>query len=501
MRPRTCCRILSALAGVILGVAQPVAAQRVVTDSVRSQALGVTKAVMVYLPRSYDTDTTQRFPVAIYLHGLYGRETDWLVHGRLRETMDSLTAVGLPEMIIVMPDGDDGWWTTWHTLVDVAACRRTRRDENADTYCVPWPKYDDYVARDLVAHVDSAYRTLAFRDARAIAGLSMGGYGAITLAARYPEVFVAAASHSGVLRPMLLTDSVPPRDARTTAEIRAAGESQARWELMRTAFGPDSVSWTARDPAHLVERCLRRACALPALYADVGTDDRRLPMSRAFRDALQRAGAPLEYAEAPGKHSWAYWSAMLPRSLAFLAAHLSTQPPVAAPPAPADETALPTTARDTAPAATAAPRKVPVRRDAALEIRPVVAASDPKGTRLHPYDRTESVVYVGHALLLDAADVATAAAQVNPLNGRPDVVVTLTPEGRARFASATAQYVGRSVAIVSFGQVLSTPYVVQPVTGGSVLIAGVRSMAEARALARPFAPPSTPPPAGRKPDI
>jgi putative tributyrin esterase len=330
VRWRTVGRILCA-ALLALGVQRvstsSAHAQRVVTDSVRSQALGVTKAMMVYLPRSYDTDPTRRYPVAIYLHGLSGRETDWVVHGRMRQTMDSLTANGLPEMIVVMPDGDDGWWTTWHTLADVAACRRTRRDENADTYCVPWPKYDDYVARDLVAHIDSTYRTVAARNARAIAGLSMGGYGAITIAARYPQVFAAAASHSGTLRPLLLTDSVPLRDARTPLEIRAAGESQARWELMRPAFGPDSVSWTNRDPAHLIAHCLRRGCSLPALYVDCGTDDRRLPMSRRFRSAMEQAGVSVTYAEAPGGHNWSYWSAMLPRSLRFLASRMTLGSP------------------------------------------------------------------------------------------------------------------------------------------------------------------------------
>jgi putative tributyrin esterase len=433
----------------------------------------------VYLPRSYDSDTTRRFPVAIYLHGLYGRETDWLRHGRMRETMDPLTQGGLPEMIVVMPDGDDGWWTTWHTLADVAACRRARRDENADTYCVPWPKYDDYVARDLVAHVDSMYRTLAFRQARAIAGLSMGGYGAITLAARYPEVFVAAASHSGVLRPLWLTDSVPPRDARTPAEIRAAGESLARWELMRPAFGPDSVSWTARDPARLVRQCQARECQLPALYVDCGTEDRRLAMSRAFRDAVASTGVALEYVEAPGTHSWAYWSAMLPRSLAFLGAQLSTQPPVEA------QANVPAV---TAPALPLAPRVAPIARDAALEIRPVVAATARKATPLPHPDHPDSSVFVGATLVLDAQDVQSAKVRFDPETGRPVVTVTLTADGRARFAEATAALVGRPMAIISFGRLLSTPIVVQPITGGELQISGLGSAADATAMARAFAP-------------
>src|SRR5580765_444325 len=117
--------------------------------------------------------------------------------GRGPATFDSLVAAGMPEMIVVMPDGDDGWYTTWNWLGDWAACKRKppRPDEAADRYCVPWPHYDDYIARDLVSYIDSHYRTRADRAHRGIAGLSMGGYGAIALALGYPDVFAAAASH------------------------------------------------------------------------------------------------------------------------------------------------------------------------------------------------------------------------------------------------------------------------------------------------------------------
>ena len=207
------------------------------TDTIWSQALGITKQLVVYLPPSYGDSgkADRRYPLAVYLHGAWGSETDWTAQGHLATTMDSLVAAGMQEMIVAMPDGDDGWWTTWHGLNDVAACRRTPRTENADTYCVPWPKYDDYVVHDVIAHTDSAYRTMAQRESRGIAGLSMGGYGAITIAARNPGTFSVAASHSGVLRPALMVDSstvattgVPTlRDAHTTEELRAVSGPRA----------------------------------------------------------------------------------------------------------------------------------------------------------------------------------------------------------------------------------------------------------------------------------
>jgi putative tributyrin esterase len=301
-------------------------------DTLWSQALGVRKRLVVYLPPSYDVQDAakpRRFPVAVYLHGAWGDESDWTVQGRLAETMDSLIAAGMREMIIAMPDGDDGWWTTWHGLNDVAACRRAERKERAESYCVPWPKYDDYVVHDVVAFVDSAYRTIGTSASRGIAGLSMGGFGAITIAARSPDTFSVAASHSGVLRPALIADSsalatggtVVLRDARSPAEIRTA--AGRLWDIMQPAFGADSVSWMSRDPSRLLAQLQERGGAMPALMVDVGTDDFLYVQNRTFRDAMSTLHIPLTYAEWSGQHDWAYWRAHLPESLQFIAKHIA----------------------------------------------------------------------------------------------------------------------------------------------------------------------------------
>jgi putative tributyrin esterase len=304
------------------------------TDTMFAQSLGTRKQIVIYLPPSYASSAAraQRFPLAVYLHGGLGNERDWTEQGGLAATMDSLVAGGMPEMIVVMPDGDDGWWTTWNSLNDVAACRRAPRRESPDSYCVPWPKYDDYVARDVVAHVDSAYRTLTGVGSRAIAGLSMGGYGAISIAARYPDTFAVAVSHSGVLRPALMIDSstvattgaVTIRDASTPAELRNV--SGARWERIQPAFGTDSMSWMARDPARLVERLLAVGGTVPALFVDVGSEDYLLPMNRAFRDRMAELHVAVQYAEWSGRHEWVYWRTHLAEGLRFIAARLQHAP-------------------------------------------------------------------------------------------------------------------------------------------------------------------------------
>lgn len=304
-------------------------ASRVVADSFWSQALGIRKHFVVYLPPSYDASPTRRYPVAYYLHGHSGNEWNWVRNGAIDQTLDSLIAGGLPEMILVMPDGDDGWYTTWNNLGNNAQCRRSpppgRTNESVDAYCVPWPKYDDYIARDLVARVDSVYRTVPSRAARAIAGLSMGGYGAVSLALQYPDVFSAAASHSGVVSPLYMGPhpyAPPPRYAATEAELRQNVGSL--WPSMVLAFGRDTTGWWPRDPGRRAARDVATDRAnMPALMLDVGVDDRYADQSRDFHATLQRLGVPHAYAEWPGTHNWEYWRLHARESLRWIAGRIA----------------------------------------------------------------------------------------------------------------------------------------------------------------------------------
>jgi putative tributyrin esterase len=294
------------------------------TDTIWGNAIGARKALRVYLPPSYERASTRRYPLLVYLHGLGGNERNWVDNGALDRTMDSLVATGTPEAIIAMPDGDDSWYTTWGQLPDLAACQSdTTRRESAATFCVPWPRYDDYIERDVVDYMDREYRTVADRAHRAIAGLSMGGYGAISIALAHPQRFAAAASHSGVLSPRLRPGRVAPetdRYAQSMSELRLA--ARGLWTSQRTAFGPDTIAWRARDPLVRLERLAAAVKAgtapMPALYFDVGADDPWLLHNRDFNAALAAAGIPRRYGEFTGGHTWTYWRVHAEDSLTFL---------------------------------------------------------------------------------------------------------------------------------------------------------------------------------------
>jgi len=166
-----------------------------VVRSFASAALGVRKGYQVYLPAAYAHDSTRRFPVAYLLHGRSGNETEWTARGDLVVVADSLFSQGAPELILVMPDGDNSFWVNWESWPGLAACARdTTLAEAAESFCVESAGYGDYVAHDLVAEVDAAFRTLAARAHRGLLGVSMGGTGALTLALGYADVFGATAA-------------------------------------------------------------------------------------------------------------------------------------------------------------------------------------------------------------------------------------------------------------------------------------------------------------------
>ena len=324
---RTAVRTVLAGLAVALGLAsaasaQPATASRLVVDSIWSRGLGTWKRFRVYLPAGYDA-SARRYPVAYYLHGLWGSEQDWMTQGRIGASLDSLIAAGMPPLIVVTPDADDSWYTTWNALGNGPACQAdTARKEPASTYCVTWPKYDDYIARELVAAVDARYRTRARRESRGIAGLSMGGYGALTLALAYPDVFAAAASHSGVVWPLHADTAAAAMDAATGWQRRERFYG-ALMPSITLAMGRDTLGWRAREPLRFARLARSRGRPLPALWLDCGTGDKYIGQNRRLHAALDAERIPHEWHEMPGAHSWTYWRENAPRSLSWLARTLA----------------------------------------------------------------------------------------------------------------------------------------------------------------------------------
>jgi S-formylglutathione hydrolase FrmB len=143
------------------------------------------RRVPVYLPPAYDADPARRFPVVFVLTGFTGRGrmllNDHPWSPAIDDRMNALIAAGMPEMILVMPDCYTRFGGSQY--LDSPATGR----------------YETHLLDELVPFVDRIFRTLAARDHRGVAGKSSGGFGALRLGMRHPEVFGALACHSGDL--------------------------------------------------------------------------------------------------------------------------------------------------------------------------------------------------------------------------------------------------------------------------------------------------------------
>jgi S-formylglutathione hydrolase FrmB len=148
-----------------------------------------------------------------------------------------------------------------------------------------------------------------------------GAYGAVSLAARHPELFGAAVSHSGVLAPLYVGPhpyTGHPHFAATVAEALQRWPAYRR-PLFTVEFGTDTAEWWARDPLRQLDRLLVARRPLPKLYIDVGADDTlTVDQNRAVNDALAKRRVAHVYHEWPGGHTKEYWRAHEGEGLAWL---------------------------------------------------------------------------------------------------------------------------------------------------------------------------------------
>ncbi|HEX4973889.1 MAG TPA: alpha/beta hydrolase family protein [Steroidobacteraceae bacterium] len=269
-------KLLFALIALLLSL--PATAGLVVTREFDSSALQRKWTYAVYLPDGYDTSTL-RYPVLYLLHGRGGGLYDWVNLGHIQQTADELIAHGdIPPAIIVMPDADSTWY------VD--------RKEKMETAMI----------RDLVGDAERNFRALGARDGRLVAGLSMGGYGALRFVLKYPEMFAAAA----LLSPAIY-DPEPPQGSGA----RKAG-----------VFGApdfDPQVWKELNYPALWDAFLAKKTAVP-MYINSGDDDTLFIEAEATRlySLLRKNGQPAELRIVDGGHDWQVWEKTIGDALRYI---------------------------------------------------------------------------------------------------------------------------------------------------------------------------------------
>lgn len=271
---------------------------RVETVQFKSKLVGAVLPYKVVLPASYAAERKEpssRHPVLYLLHGFTGHYDNWLSKTKLAEY------ASLYNFIIVTPEGNNGWYT--------------------DSATRPNDKYESYIVQELIPDVQSHYRTIEAREGRAIAGLSMGGYGALKFGIKYPQMFAFAASLSGALDAAVWTEN----------DLRDFGADLPR-SIMET-FGPaGSPVRATNDLTKLVrEFPAERLKELPYFYLDCGTEDGLLQFSRNLSALFVERKIPHEFRQLPGTHDWAYWDAQVIAVLHLAAQKIPQALPVITP--------------------------------------------------------------------------------------------------------------------------------------------------------------------------
>lgn len=245
--------------------------------SFQSASLGREMKYRVVLPAGYE-GSSRRYPVLYLLHGLTGHYEDWESRTHLDDYVSNLP------LIVAMPEGGDSWYT--------------------NSASEPQEKWEDYIIKDFLREIDSKYRTIQTRHARAIAGLSMGGYGAMKFALKFPNSFVFAASFSGA--------EVVVHDPSYRISM-----GQKYVDQVRAIFG-DGPTQTRTDNDIFELAKKRTPAQVPYLVVTCGTEDGLLANNREFAALLQQQKISYEYHESAGAHTWQYWDEQLPYVLSLL---------------------------------------------------------------------------------------------------------------------------------------------------------------------------------------
>jgi putative tributyrin esterase len=234
----------------------------------------------------YPDKREKRFPVLYLLHGVTGHSSDWLERTRV-----ALYATHY-DLFIVMIEGGNGWYT--------------------DSASIPADKYESYILQELIPDVEKRFRVRQERDGRAIAGLSMGGYGAVKFGLKYPEMFAVAASMSGAF------------GAASWTQKDVANPGPIVDSILKT-FGPiNSSTRLANDVFKLARNVpAERISSLPFFYLDCGMEDILFPFSRDLAGVFVERKIPHEYRQLPGDHNWKYWDRQIQEILKLASQRLA----------------------------------------------------------------------------------------------------------------------------------------------------------------------------------
>lgn len=221
------------------------------------------------------------FKTLYLLHGIFGNYTDWINGTRIQAWAEE------QNLAVIMPSGENRFYVDNEATGDM---------------------YGEFIGNELVSVTRNLLPLSDKREDTYIAGLSMGGYGAIRNGLKYSEVFgcVAGLSAALILDIARFSDNSSPIP-------------HMRRSYHEAVFGDlDKLPGSDKDPKALVTRLLQDQRPIPELYICCGTEDFLLQQNRDFIQFLSTHGVKHTYVEGPGGHTWDYWDEYIRKVLDWL---------------------------------------------------------------------------------------------------------------------------------------------------------------------------------------
>lgn len=215
------------------------------------------------------------------LHGVFGSHIDWMNGTNIQRWAEE------KDLAVVMPAGENMFY------VDQEAAHNF---------------YGEFIGKELVELTRKMFPLSRKREDTYIAGLSMGGYGALRNGLKYHETF----GHIAGLSVANIIDDIDKRvdDVPFFLEGRAYAES---------IFGDlEKVKESDKNPKWLAEKLAGEKAELPQIYIACGLQDSLLPINQALRDCFAELGYDVTYREAPGAHEWDFWNSQIKEVLEWL---------------------------------------------------------------------------------------------------------------------------------------------------------------------------------------
>lgn len=276
-------------------------------QSVRSVVLGKDVRYSIYLPPDYESGK-RFYPILYLLHGgESGTDTDWFRFARIDVLLDRLIGDGrLPSLIVVSPNGQR----------DEVNINNTYYMNDADGLF----RWEDMFFQDFMPAIEGRYRVMGGRGGRAIAGLSMGGYGALAYSMRHPRMFFGAAALSAAFRTdaQIVTMDQPGYDRRYGKAWGIGLKGDARLNSYYRAYSVlDMVDELPADNIRSTP-----------FYIDCGAEDRFFDGNAILHEKLRDKGVAHQFIIRPGVHNWDYWISGSEGALLFLAKAFVSPPPL-----------------------------------------------------------------------------------------------------------------------------------------------------------------------------